>query len=272
MTEAHSDTNQVATYEVDGHVAIITFNRVDAMNAVNSEFSHTVGSYIEDANNDDNVRVIVLAGNGRCFCAGADLKEIAQGKSVMSEEHPEWGFGGVTNHWSDKPVIAAVHGFALGGGFEIAISADLIIAAEGTKFGLPEVKRGLVAAAGGVMRAPRQIPLRRAAQLVLTGEPIDAETAVDWGLINWVVPADQLLEKTKEIAAGIGANGPLAVKQSKASLNQATSAGNDWNPQWSGIDPWKANQDAWNLIFSSADAREGATAFAEKREPNWTGK
>ncbi|GAB3082425.1 enoyl-CoA hydratase-related protein [Corynebacterium aquatimens] len=270
MTE--STPQPVATYEVDGHVAVIAFNRLDAMNAVNSELSDTVGNYIEQANAEDNVRVIVLTGNGRTFCAGADLKEIAQGKSVFSEEHPEWGFAGVAQHWSDKPIIAAVHGFALGGGFEAAISCDLIIAAEGTKFGLPEVKRGLVAAAGGVVRTPRQIPLRRAAELVLTGEPISAETALDWGLINRIVPGESLLEEAKKLAASIAANGPLAVKQSKLSLHQATSAGNDWNAEWSNIDPWKANQEAWDLIFASADAREGATAFAEKREPKWTGK
>lgn len=262
----------VAQYEVDGRVAVITLDRVDAMNAVNQELSTTVGDFIDQANNDDNVRVIILTANGRAFCAGADLKEIAQGNDIMHPEHPEWGFMGVVNHWSDKPVIAAVHGFALGGGFEAAISCDLIVAAEGTKFGLPEVTRGLVAAAGGVVRTPRQIPLRRAAELVLIGEPITAETALEWGLINRVVPAEELLATAKQIAETIAASGPLAIKQSKKNLYQATSAGNDWNAQWSGIDPWEANKESWDLIINSKDAKEGATAFAEKREPKWTGQ
>ncbi|MCP1388663.1 crotonase/enoyl-CoA hydratase family protein [Corynebacterium sp. TA-R-1] len=268
-----TDTTQpAALYEVDGHVATITLNRPNAMNAVNAELSTAVGDALEQANNDPNVFVIIITGAGeKAFCAGADLKQIAAGNPIDHPEHPEWGFGGITQHWSDKPVIAAINGFALGGGFEIAVSCDLIVAAETAKFGLPEVKRGLLAGAGGVVRTARQIPLRRALELVLTGEFISAEQALEWGLINRVVPAEQVLATARELAEIISQNAPLSVQWSKAGVHKATSAGSDWNKDWSGIDPWQLNDELWDTIVKTNDAMEGATAFAEKREPKWSG-
>ncbi|MCT2338322.1 crotonase/enoyl-CoA hydratase family protein [Corynebacterium sp. p3-SID1056] len=264
-------SNDAALYEVDGHVATITLNRPDAMNAVNRALSTAVGNALEQANNDPSVHVIIITGQGRAFCAGADLKDIAAGNPIDHPEHPEWGFGGIAQHWSDKPVIAAVNGFALGGGFEIAVSCDLIVAAEGAKFGLPEVKRGLLAGAGGVVRTARQIPLRRALELVLTGDFITAETAAEWGLINRVVPADAVLDAARELAEVISKNAPLSVQYSKEGVHKATSAGSDWHADWSNSDPWQVNDELWERIAATNDAKEGATAFAEKREPKWSG-
>ena len=147
MTDTASDT-AVARYEVSGHVAVLTLNRPKALNAVNSALSDAVGGYLEQAAADPQVRAIVVTGAGRAFCAGADLKEIAAGRGVGPTGHPEWGFAGLAQHWVSKPLIAAVNGYAMGGGTEIALACDLVVAAEEAAFGLPEVKRGLLAAAG----------------------------------------------------------------------------------------------------------------------------
>ena len=266
-----SDTEPAARYEVRGRVALITLNRPDARNAVNAALSTAVGAGLEAAAADPDVRAIVITGAGQSFCAGADLKELAQGRSIHAEGHPEWGFAGLIQHWVDKPVIAAVNGAAMGGGTEIALSCDLVVAADTAKFGLPEVKRGLYAAAGGVIRLQRQIPLKRALELALTGEGIDAETAVAWGLINRVTPAGTELDAALELANIIAANAPLAVQISKKMIHRTWSATSEWNADWSGEDPWDANNEALGVVFSSNDAMEGPRAFAEKREPRWSG-
>jgi crotonobetainyl-CoA hydratase len=265
-----SNEAPAALYEVRDRVALITLNRPEAMNAVNAALSTAVGNGLEAAASDPDVRAIVITGTGRAFCAGADLKEIAQGRSIGAEDHPEWGFAGLIQHWIDKPVIAAVNGVAMGGGTEIALSCDLVVAADTAKFGLPEVKRGLYAAAGGVIRLQRQIPMKRALEIVLTGEGIDAATAADWGLINRVVPAGTELDAALELANVIAANAPLAVQVSKRMVHRTYAGASDWNPEWSGEDPWDANNDALGIVFSSPDAIEGPMAFAEKREPRWT--
>jgi enoyl-CoA hydratase/carnithine racemase len=264
-------TTDVVRYEVSDHVALITLNRPGAMNAVNAALADAVGNALEAAAADDEVRAIVLTGAGRAFCAGADLKEIAAGRPVGPTEHPEWGFAGVAQHWVSKPVIAAVNGFALGGGTELALACDLVVASETTSFGLPEVARGLLAAAGGVVRLQRQIPLKLALQLALTGDPVDAVTARQWGLVNDVVAAEQVLPRALELARRIGENAPLSVRYSKHLIHRTASAGSDWSGAWSGADPWAANAEAMAVIFNSADALEGATAFAEKRAPVWSG-
>jgi len=269
MTADHSDP--AALYEVRDRVAVITLNRPDALNAVNAPLSTAVGEGLEAAAADAEVRAIVITGTGRAFCAGADLKELAQGRSIHAEGHPEWGFAGLIQHWVDKPMIAAVKGFAMGGGTEIALACDLAVAADTAKFGLPEVKRGLYAAAGGVIRLQRQIPMKRALELVLTGEGIDAETAAEWGLINRVVPAGSELETAMELANLIAANAPLAVQISKKMVHRTWSGASEWNSAWSGEDPWAANDEALGVVFGSNDALEGPIAFAEKREPRWSG-
>jgi enoyl-CoA hydratase/carnithine racemase len=160
----------------------------------------------------------------------------------------------------------------MGGGTEIALACDLVVASEQAAFGLPEVKRGLFAAAGGVIRLQRQIPFKLAAQLALTGDPVDAATALRWGLINDVAPAAQVVSRALELAGRIAANAPLAVQHTKRVLHQAASAGSDWDLAWSGADPWQVNAEAMEAVFGSADAIEGATAFAAKRAPVWAGR
>ncbi len=270
MTEPEA-ASPAALYEVRDRVALITLNRPDALNAVNAALSTAVGEGLEAAAADSDVRAIVVTGTGRAFCAGADLKELAHGRSIHAEGHPEWGFAGLVQHWIDKPVIAAVNGFAMGGGTEIALACDLAVAADTAKFGLPEVKRGLYAAAGGVIRLQRQIPMKRALELVLTGDGIDAGTAAEWGLINRVVPAGAELDAALELANAIAANAPLAVQVSKQMVHRTWSGASDWNVTWSGEDPWDANNEALGIVFTSNDAMEGPRAFAEKREPRWSG-
>ncbi len=266
-----ADTEPAALYEVRGRVALITLNRPDARNAVNAALSTAVGAGLEAAVADPDVRVIVITGAGPSFCAGADLKELAQGRSIHADGHPEWGFAGLIQHWVDKPVIAAVNGAAMGGGTEITLACDLVVAADTAKFGLPEVKRGLYAAAGGVIRLQPQIPRKRALELALTGEGIDADTAVAWGLINRVAPVGTELDVALELANVIAANAPLAVQVSKKMIHRTWSAASEWNADWSGEDPWDANNEALGVVFSSNDAMEGPQAFAEKREPRWSG-
>ena len=262
----------VVLYEVDGHVAVLTLNRPQALNAVNSALANAVGAFLEDAAADPGVRAIVVTGAGRAFCAGADLKEIAAGRGVGPTGHPEWGFAGLAQHWVSKPLIAAVNGYAMGGGTEIALACDLVVASEEAAFGLPEVKRGLLAAAGGVVRLQRQVPIKLALQMALTGDPVPAAVARDWGLVNDVVPAGQVLPRALELARRIADNAPLSVQYSKKVLYQTASAGSDRDPAWNGGDPWQVNAEAMDVVFGSSDAIEGSTAFAEKRPPVWTGK
>jgi enoyl-CoA hydratase/carnithine racemase len=262
----------VVRYKADGHVAIITLNRPKALNAVNSELADAVGGYLEEAAADPEIRAIVVTGEGRAFCAGADLKEIAAGRGVGPTQHPEWGFAGLAQHWVPKPLIAAVNGYAMGGGTEIALACDLVVASEEAAFGLPEVKRGLLAGAGGVVRLQRQIPIKLALQMALTGDAVPAATARDWGLVNDVIPAGQVLPRALELASRIAENAPLSIQYTKTVLYQTATAGSDRNPAWNGGDPWQVNAEAMSVVFGSADAIEGATAFAQKRPPVWTGK
>jgi crotonobetainyl-CoA hydratase len=263
---------ETVRYELDGHVALLTLNRPEALNAVNAALADELGEDLERAAADTQVRAIVVTGAGRAFCAGADLKEIAAGRAIAPTGHPEWGFAGLAQHWIGKPLVAAVNGYAMGGGTEIALACDLVVASEQAAFGLPEVKRGLFAAAGGVIRLQRQIPFKLAAQLALTGDPVDAATALRWGLINDVAPAAEVVSRALELAGRIAANAPLAVQHTKRVLHQAASAGSDWDPAWSGADPWQINAAAMEAVFGSADAVEGATAFAAKRAPVWAGR
>jgi crotonobetainyl-CoA hydratase len=256
-----------ATLERIGKVALITLNRPQAMNAVNSELASAVGEALEVLDNDPALAVGVLTGAGKAFCAGADLKEIAAGRAVGAKGHPEWGFAGVARHPISKPLIAAVNGFALGGGTELVLSCDLAVVSRDAKFGLPEVKRGLLAAAGGVLRLPRQVPLKFALELALTGDPIDAETAAQWGLANRVVDADQVVETALALARRIAENAPLSVQASKRVIYHSAAVGSDWDPP-----AWELNDSETARIFATKDAKEGSSAFAQKREPRWTGE
>ncbi|PPI99581.1 enoyl-CoA hydratase [Nocardia nova] len=256
-----------ARYEVRDHVAVVTLNRPDALNAVDAALSAAAGAAFERAAQDPQVRVVIVTGAGRAFCAGADLREIAAGRSVYDPDHREWDFAGIVRHWIPKPVIAAVNGFALGGGTEIVLSADLAVIDEQASLGLPEVRRGLIAAAGGVLRIHRQVPPKIAAEIALTGRPVSAHRAYELGLVNAVAPAGGALAAALELATVIAANAPLAVQQSKRVMHESAAEHAGW-----GDGEWKISRDATRVVMTSEDAKEGPRAFAAKREPRWLGR
>ena len=247
--------------EVADGIMIVTLNRPEAKNAANKALAEGVAAAMDELDSNDDIRVAILTGAGGTFCSGMDLKAFVTGEMPMVEGR---GFAGITEKPPQKPLIAAVEGYALAGGLEVMITCDLIVAADNAKFGIPEVKRGLAAAAGGLIRLPRQIPSRLAMELALTGDFITAERAQSMGLINRVVPAGTALDAAKELAAAICANGPLAVRISK----QVVAQSGDWSSE----EMWQKQQEVVMPIFTSEDAIEGATAFAEKRAPNWKGK
>ncbi|MHB1421148.1 MAG: enoyl-CoA hydratase-related protein, partial [Bacillota bacterium] len=200
-------------------------------------------------------------------CAGADLKEVASGKFVLTEEMAKWGWGGIVQHFIPKPTIAAVNGFALGGGTEVALACDLVVASERASFGLPEVKRGIIASAGGLLRLPRQLPHKVAMNIILTGEPISATEAQRWGLVNQVVPHDEVMLAALALAEKICENAPVAVKACK----QIVYRGLDSTVDFPGA-AWEMNNKYAEGVAGSEDAMEGVRAFTEKRKPNWKGR
>ena len=216
---------------------------------------------LDKLDSDDDICVAIITGAGGTFCSGMDLKAFVTGEVPFVEGR---GFAGLTERSPRKPLIAAVEGYALAGGLEMAISCDLIVTADNAKFGIPEVKRGLAAAAGGLMKLPRQIPSRIAMELALTGDFISAQRAYELGLVNEIVPAGTALEAAKALAARIVANGPLAVAISKQVVLESA--------EWSAEEMWTKQNEITTPVFSSEDAIEGSVAFAEKRAPNWKGK
>lgn len=254
--------------ERDGHVLVVTLNRPEARNAVNGELTLGLGTALEEAAADPEVRAVVLTGAGsQSFCAGADLKAISRGESLNPPGTESWGFAGMVQHPVDVPVIAAVNGQALGGGTELVLAADLAVAAEHATFGLPEVRRGLIAAAGGLVRLPAQVPSKIAMRMILTGEPVDAATALRWGLVNEVVPASSLLESALALARTIAANAPLSVRHSKR-VARGIASGRIPSEDAA----WAASDAAMLTVMTSEDALEGPIAFAEKRDPVWKGR
>ncbi|GAB5450331.1 MAG: crotonase/enoyl-CoA hydratase family protein [Halioglobus sp.] len=252
--------DEVLVDVADG-IMTVTLNRPEAKNAANKALAEGVAAAMDELDSNDDVRVAILTGAGGTFCSGMDLKAFVSGETPQIEGR---GFAGLTERGPRKPLIGAIEGYALAGGLEVAISCDLLVAADNAKFGIPETKRGLAAAAGGLMKLPRQIPPRIAMELALTGEFIDAQRALEIGLINQVVAAGTALDAAKELAAKIVANGPLAVAVSKQVILDSAN--------WSEEDMWKKQGDLVMPVFGSEDAIEGATAFAEKRAPNWKGK
>jgi len=243
-------------------VGIIRLNRPEARNAVNKELATGVEAALDGFEADPEVQAVVITGNGKTFCAGADLKLVAAGRGAeMATERGN--FAGIVTRDFAKPIIAAVHGAALAGGFEIMLSCDLVVAADDTRFGLPEVKRGLFAAAGGLIRLPKRVPLAVATELAITGEPIDAPRALQLGLVNRIVPAAQVVDAALDLAATIAKNGPLAIRNSLTMVREASDLTDEV--------AWKRNIELALEVFASKDSIEGATAFAEKREPRWTG-
>ncbi|MFA6219436.1 MAG: crotonase/enoyl-CoA hydratase family protein [Erythrobacter sp.] len=252
-------SEEVLTSEADG-ILVVTINRPDAKNAMTRAAAEGIAAAMDRLDSDDSLRVGILTGAGGTFCSGMDLKGFLRGESPMVEGR---GFGGIVQKPPVKPLIAAVEGYALAGGLELMIACDLVVAHSGAKFGIPEVKRGLVAAAGGVMMLPDQIPQRVAMELALTGDFITAARAYELGLINRVTDGSTL-DGAKALAASIVANGPLAVRVSKQIVRESRG--------WPIEERYTRQTQLIAPVFVSQDAREGAAAFAEKRKPDWTGK
>lgn len=262
---AGGDGQPAALVERRGNVMVITINRPEARNAVNGAVSIAVGNALEEGQNDPDVRAVVITGAGdKSFCAGADLKAISRRENIYHPEHSEWGFAGYVHHFIDKPTIAAVNGTALGGGTELALASDLVVADECAKFGLPEVKRGLIAAAGGVFRIVKQLPRKVGMELLLTGEPLAASDAYEWGLINQVVTQGTVLDAALALVARVTVNAPLSVQASKRiayGVDDGVIADEEAG--------WERTVREMRSLIRSEDAKEGPLAFAEKREPVW---
>jgi enoyl-CoA hydratase len=242
-------------------ILIITINRPEARNAVNGDVASGIAAALDQLDADDDLRVGIVTGAGGYFSAGMDLKAFMQGESPYANDR---GFAGITQRAARKPLIAAVEGFALAGGFEIALSCDLIVASREARFGIPEVKRSLVAAGGALLRLPKRIPYHLAMELALTGAPISAQRAMEIGIVNRLVESGSALDSAVELANQIVKNGPLALMASKEILQKAVD--------WDEAEGWAKQGELSGPVFTSEDAREGATAFAEKREPVWRGR
>lgn len=255
-----SDDQAVLT-EARGRVLLITINRPDQRNAVNAAVAEGIAEALDRLDADPELSLGVLTGAGKGFSAGMDLKAFVTGERPYAGDR---GFAGITQRASAKPLIAAVEGFAVAGGLEIALSCDLIVAARGTRLGIPEVKRSLVAAGGALLRLPRILPRTVAMELALTGEPIDAERAFELGLVNRLAEPGEALNVALELAETIASNGPLALAATKRIMTEAVD--------WPDSEFFARQGEITAPVMSSEDAREGATAFAEKRPPVWRGR
>jgi enoyl-CoA hydratase len=242
--------------EQRGRVLVATLNRPDQRNAINSDIGVGLADFARQLDDDADLTVGVLTGAGAGFCAGMDLKAFAA-------EGPPKGLQRFFEHGSRKPLVCAVEGFALAGGLEVALVCDLVVAAAGAKFGIPEVGVGLFAAGGGLLRLPRRLPYGLAAELALTADPIAAEEAHRHGLVNRVVEPGQALDAALVLAERIARNAPLAVAASKHLLRAAAAATEE--------EFWELQAPLFEQVFTSSDAKEGPRAFAEKLAPSWTG-
>jgi len=252
-------TDSVTVHQIEG-VQVISINRPQVRNAINRAVSEAVAAAVDELDERTDLTLGIITGTGGNFCTGMDLKAFLAGELVAL---PGRGLAGFIQRPPRKPMIAAVEGWAVAGGFEIALACDLIVAARDARFGLPEVKRGLVAAAGGLLRLPRRIPPAIAKQLALTGEPLSAADASRLGLANELTEPGQALDGALDLARRITPNGPLAVRTTKQILDQALD--------WTVAEGFSRQEPMVAQILASADAREGAAAFAEKRPPAWTG-
>lgn len=244
-----------------GAVSVITINRPAVRNAVNQAVSHGIADALDALDDDDTLGVGILTGAGGTFCSGMDLKAFVNGERP---EIPGRGLAGLTEHVPRKPLIAAVEGYALAGGCEIVLACDLVVASSTARFGIPEVTRGLVAGAGGLVRLPRKIPRQIALEYALTGSHFTAADAHRWGLVNRVCAEGAALATALELASTILANAPLAVQMTKRIMAESAS--------WGEAESWDRQRAFVDEVLATDDAREGALAFSEKRPPRWTGK
>lgn len=261
MTDTDRTTDEVLVERRDGGVLLITINRPEAKNAINAAAARGIADAADLLDADDDLRVGVITGAGGAFCTGMDLKAYLRGEKPVIEDR---GFAGVTNRPPRKPLIAAVEGWALAGGFELLLACDLVVAAEGSRFGVPEVKRALVAGGGAALLLPRRIPFAVAMELLLTGDPFSAQRMYELGMVNRLTADGGAVEGALELASTIAKNGPLAVNVTKDIVRSQ----GDWGVE----EGWAKQEEKYRPVFASKDAREGALAFAEKRPPVWTGK
>jgi enoyl-CoA hydratase len=255
-----NDSAAVLTEHRD-RVLVITINRPDQRNAVNAAVAQGIAAALDELDATQELSIGVMTGAGKGFCAGMDLKAFVAGETPHVDDR---GFAGITRRASVKPLIAAVEGFAVAGGLEVALACDLIVAARGAKLGIPEVKRSLVAAGGGLLRLPRVLPRNIAMELALTGDPILAERGFELGLVNRLAEPGGALDAALELAEQIAQNGPLALAASKRILTEAVD--------WREAEFFERQGEIAAPVMGSEDAREGATAFAEKRAPVWKGR
>ncbi|TMQ91113.1 crotonase/enoyl-CoA hydratase family protein [Actinomadura soli] len=253
--------NDTVLTEVDGGVFVITINRPEARNALNGAAGRGIADAVDELDSRKDLSVGILTGAGGTFCSGMDLKAFLAGETPVVEGR---GFAGITERPPDKPLIAAIEGYALAGGCELALSCDMIVAARDAQFGLPEPKRGLVAAGGGLLRLPRRIPFHIAMEIALTGDKYPAERMAEVGLVNRLTEPGGALAAAKELALRIAENAPLALTATKKVVNGS----GDWTSE----EMWQKQQEITLPVFVSKDAQEGPAAFAEKRKPNWTGE
>ncbi|MEW2354967.1 crotonase/enoyl-CoA hydratase family protein [Spirillospora sp. NPDC029432] len=247
--------------EEDGAVLVITINRPEARNAVNGAVAQGIAAAVEELDSRKDLSIGILTGAGGTFCAGMDLKGFLTGDNPIVEGR---GFAGITERPAEKPLIAAVEGYALAGGCEVALSCDMVVASREAQFGLPEPKRGLVAGAGGLFRLPQRIPFHIAMEMALTGDKYPAERMAELGFVNRLTEPGGSLAAAKELALKVAENAPLALAATKKVIVEA--------PDWSYAERWQKQGEIINPVFVSKDAQEGPAAFAEKRKPVWKGE
>lgn len=264
----HELNSNVIQIERSGHILTLRINRPEARNAIDLATAIAIGEALDQADQDIDVRVVIVTGAGeQAFCAGADLKALAAGQPIIpADARASRGFAGLVSHSIAKPLIAAVNGFALGGGTEIALACDLVVASETASFGLPEVKRGIMAAAGGAFRLVQQLPRKIAMEMLLTGDAISAQRALELGLVNAVVPQAEVMGRAIALAERIAVNAPLSVQASKR-------VARGWQEELSEAEceRWRLSRREMAKLLRSRDAQEGPRAFAEKRAPTWQG-
>jgi enoyl-CoA hydratase len=255
-----SDQPAVLTERRDG-VLVITLNRPEVRNAVNAALAEGVAQALDELDGDDELAVGVLTGAGGFFCAGMDLGAFVKGESPW---YGDRGFAGIAQRGARKPLIAAIEGFAVAGGLEVALACDVIVAAEGAKLGIPEAKRSLVAAGGALLHLPKRMPYHVVMELALTGDPLPAERFHTFGVVNHLAAPGAALDEALAIAARIAKSGPLAVAASKEIIQRQYD--------WTSDEMWDQQGAISGPVFGSEDAKEGATAFKEKRDPVWQGR